>query len=264
MATKTDKAGESEQDPKGKGAEAEAEREAAGEGSDDTEADAGGDEDDGEPAEGEDKKAAKGDSEETPAQRRARLARDPEVAALVKQQAKAAAAKAVREALAAQEAEAAKRAKLAAATEAERAAAERDEALAKTKAAEERATAAEMDLAFYRTVVASGVRLADPGDMPFVQQAAAKLMADEDLDVEEALAAVAKAKPHWFVPSDEEVAAKKAKAKEVAAKKATTTAEPKGTGTERKPETQPKTKSVREMTPAEFAAHQRQFGYRPH
>jgi hypothetical protein len=251
-------------DAEGGGGEAEPKGDDAKEPAEDGEAADEGEPEDAEPepkaAAGKDGKDGKA---ETAAQRRARLGKDPDVLALVQSQVKAASQKAVRDALAAEAAENKRKADLAAKSVEERLAAEKADAESKASTEAARAASAEMELAFYKHVVSSGLRLADPTDMPFVQQAAAKLMEAEDLDLEDALAKVATSKPHWFVPSDEETAKAAAKKKAGAKAKATTTADPKG-GTEHKVEAKPKTKSVRDMSDAEFAQHRREHGIRTH
>jgi colicin import membrane protein len=225
--------------------------------------------DEGEAEEPEEDQAAAGEAEETPAQRKARLAKDPTVAALIK----AAVGKQVRDALAERDKEESKKAERAkldaqARLEAEKAdlAAERDKAA--TEAAE-----AKVELAFFRTMATAGLTLVNPKDMRFARDAAAEVMAETDLPLEEAMAQVAAERPHWFKkvgePAVEDPAKKAAaaKAKADAAKKdaTTTAAAAKGKGTEQTPE--PNTKDERErvrgLAKADFAAElQQKYGVR--
>lgn len=261
MTIKADKTATSDGKKREAGSEADADTKAAGaEGEADAEAsDDAGEEDEPDDAEDEKKAAAGEQPAETPAQRRARLAKDSDVASLVKQ----AAAKAVREALAKSEADAKKAAELASKTESERLAIEKADEATKREAAEGERDAALLELGFYKTMSTTGLALVNPRDMAFVQQAAAEAMREHDLDVEAALAQVAEERPHWFKKAgeaDATAAQAKVKAEE---KKATTSTKGAAKGTERQAaakDEDPKAR-VRGMTPAEFAAEaQRKYG----
>lgn len=212
----------------------------------------GGDDDDPEPKP---KKTAK--------ERRRELAGDPEVKRMVKRERD----KAVRRALEEQARDdEKKRAREKMDTE-ERAKAETKEASERAEKAEATAKAVSMELDFYKAMAGAGSKLADPDDAEYIQRLASKMVENEDADDwNEAIEAIRAKKPHLFAgaadPDDDdgEPVIKPRKRKP----KASTGPAIRRTSGDPVGEDPPKTKSAKEMTKPEFAAHRRSLGFEEH